>query len=64
VEAVTEPVTLTASQREQLETFLQEKEHAGSVLLRPAANLGGDNVEAVLLDADGEATPAKRVLFP
>jgi hypothetical protein len=34
------------------------------VHLQPAQNLPGGYVEAVLLDADGEPTPAKRILFP
>jgi len=50
-------------QREQLQTFLEEQAHSGSVTLRPAANLGGDNIEAILLDSAGEETPAKRILF-
>jgi hypothetical protein len=41
--------------------FIQEKELTGSVWLRPAANLSGCNVEAVLLDA--EETSKKRLLF-
>jgi hypothetical protein len=56
--------TLTESLIEQLQSFFQEQEHIGSVLLRPAANLGGDNIEAVLLDATGEESNAKRILFP
>jgi hypothetical protein len=56
-------ITLTASQRERLETFLQEREHTGSVVLRPARNLGGDNIEVVLLDVDGEEATSKRILF-
>lgn len=57
-------VTLTESQIEQLQSFLQEQEHIGSLILRPAATLGGDRIEAVLLDAEGEETNAKRILFP
>jgi hypothetical protein len=34
------------------------------VHLQPAQNLPGGYVEAVLLDADGEPTSAKRILFP
>ena len=57
-------IILTASQREQLRTFLEEQDHVGPVDLIPAVNLPGGYVEAVLLDADGEETPTKRVLFP
>ena len=55
---------ITASQIEQLQMFVKEKQHTGQVTLRPAVNLGGDNIEAVLLDSDGEETAAKRILFP
>ena len=55
---------LTDSQLDQLRDFLEEKDHSGSLILRPAATLGDGYVEAVLLDAEGEQTNAKRILFP
>lgn len=57
-------ITLTDSQAKQLTDFLEEKGTGGSVLLRPALNLGSGYVEAVLLDQDGEPTSHKRILFP
>jgi hypothetical protein len=53
---------LTAAQIEQLTAFLQEKQHEGSVLIRKTEYLGA--LEAVLLDGEGNATSAKRLLFP
>ncbi len=55
---------ITASQIDQLLTFLQEQEHTRTDTLRPAVNLGGNNIEAVLLDRDGRETAVKRILYP
>jgi len=58
-------VELTASQRDQLQAFIGEKDTSEErVNLRPAQTLPASYVEAVLLDADGEPTPKKRILFP
>jgi hypothetical protein len=57
-------VELTDSQCEQLQTFLQERDHTGEVDLRPAATLPEGYVEAVLLGEAGVPTPTKRILFP
>jgi hypothetical protein len=57
-------VTLTESQLHQLRDFLEEKDHSGSLALRPAATLGGGHIEAILLDGEGEETADKRILFP
>jgi hypothetical protein len=59
-----ESIVLIDSQLHQLRDFLEEKDHSGSLILRPAATLGGDHIEAVLLDSEGEETPDKRILFP
>ncbi len=64
MEAVTGSVTLTDSQREQLAAFLEERGSTDRYDLRPAANLPEGYVEAVLLDADGNPTATKRILFP
>ena len=56
-------VELTDSRNEQLRTFLEEQ-GSDQFELRPAANLPESYVEAVLLDADGEPTSRKRILFP
>jgi hypothetical protein len=56
---------LTASQRDQLQAFLAEQGFSKDrVRLQPAQTLPESYVEAVLLDADGEPTPKKRILFP
>ena len=56
---------LTDSQREQLRAFLTEQGASEErVRLQPAQTLPASYVEAVLLDADGEPTPQKRILFP
>lgn len=56
---------LTDSQRDQLRAFLDEQEASEDrVSLRPAQTLPSSYVEAVLLDADGKPTSAKRILFP
>ena len=55
---------LTHLQHEQLEAFLEERNHTGEVDLRPAVSLGDGYLEAVLLDAGGDETTAKRILFP
>jgi hypothetical protein len=56
---------LTASQAEQLHKFLEEQDDFdGRVALRLSASLGMGYIEAVLLDADGQETAVKRVLFP
>jgi hypothetical protein len=57
-------ITLTDSQLQQLREFLEEKDHSGAIALRQSPNLGDGYVEAVLLDADGEPTADKRILFP
>ena len=57
-------ITLTDSQLDQLRDFLEEKDHAGSLILQPAVTLGDGYVEAVQLDAEGKPTNAKRMLFP
>jgi hypothetical protein len=57
-------LTLTDSQIKQLNAYIEEKGHAGSIKLRPAPNLGGGYVELILLGIDGEDTASKRVLFP
>lgn len=57
-------ISLTESQVHQLHDFLDEKDHSGSVILRPAVNLGGSNIEVILLDAEGDPTSNKRILFP
>jgi hypothetical protein len=57
-------ITLTDSQLQQLRDFFEEKGHSGSTGLRQSPNLGDGYVEAVLQDAEGEQTNAKRVLFP
>src|SRR5215203_4554020 len=55
-------VELTASQRDQLQAFIGEKDTSEErVNLRPAQTLPASYVEAVLLDADGEPTPKKRI---
>ena len=59
---MSDQLTLTAAQVEQLTAFLQEKQHEGSVLVRKAKHLGA--LEAVLLDGEGNETNAKRLLFP
>jgi hypothetical protein len=56
-------LTLTDSQREQLRAFLEEQ-GADRFELRSAANLPEGYVEAVVLDAEGNETATKRVLFP
>jgi hypothetical protein len=57
-------MSLTASQVRQLVKFVEEQDHDKSILLREAPNLGGGYVELVVLDANGEPTAVKRVLFP
>ncbi len=57
-------ITLTDSQLQQLRAFLEEKDHSGSLILRPAVTLSEGYVEAVLLDPDGQPTSHKRILFP
>jgi hypothetical protein len=58
-------IELTESRRAQLRAFVQEQDASDArVNLRPAQNLAIGYVEAVLLDADGEPTSTKRVLFP
>ena len=57
-------ITLSDSQRDQLRQFRSDHEHTGHVELRPVETLPEGYVEAVILDADGEDTAAKRVLFP
>ena len=57
-------ITLTASQSDQLRTFVEETDFEGRVALRPAANLGAAHVEAILLGNDGRDTSKKRILFP
>jgi hypothetical protein len=54
---------LTDSQDEQLRAFLEEQ-GTDRYDLRQPASLPEGYVEAVLLDADGEETATKRVLFP
>ena len=56
---------LTDSQRSQLRTNLGEQDASENrVKLQPAQTLPSSYVEAVLLDADGEPTSTKRILFP
>jgi hypothetical protein len=57
-------IILTNSQLDQLAEYRREKGERQSVLLRPAQSLGSGYVEAVVLDADGELTSVKRILFP
>jgi hypothetical protein len=58
-------ITRTDSQLGQLEAYRYEKKGDGlSVLLCANPNLGSGYIEAILLDADGEPTADKRVLFP
>ena len=58
-------IALTDSQLGQLEAYRYEKKGDGlSVLLCANPNLGSDYIEAILLDANGEPTADKRVLFP
>ena len=57
-------IVLTDSQLHQLRDFLEEKDHSGSIALRQSPNLGDGYLEAVLLDATGEETTDKRILFP
>jgi hypothetical protein len=55
---------LTDSQHEQLRAFLAEQDASeDQVTLQPAQTLPASYVEAVLLDADGEPTRHKRILF-
>jgi hypothetical protein len=56
---VTDAVSLTDSQADQLRTFLQEHEHRAEVDLRPVPTLPEGYIEAVLLDSAGEETAAK-----
>jgi hypothetical protein len=57
-------ITLTESQLAQLEAYRYEKKGDGlRVLLCANPNLGSGYIEAILLDADGEPTADKRVLF-
>lgn len=44
--------------------FLEERKHDGEVDLQPSPNLPERYVEAVLLDAEGDETAVKRILFP
>ena len=56
---------LTDSQRDLLRAFLEEKGVSEErVWLQPAQTLPESYIEAVLLDADGKPTNAKRILFP
>jgi hypothetical protein len=58
-------LNLTDSQRDQLEAFLAEQDASEDrVTLQPAQTLPESYIEAVLLDADGEPTRHKRILFP
>jgi hypothetical protein len=56
---MSDQLTLTAAQAEQLTAFLREKEHEGAVLVRKAEYLGA--LEALLLDDEGNETSAKRL---
>jgi hypothetical protein len=59
------PINLTGSQLEQMTKFIAEQQAQDkSVRLQPAPKLGSGYFELVILDEDGEATAAKRVLFP
>ena len=56
---------LTDSQHEQLRAFLTEQDASEDrVTLQPAQTLPESYIEAVLLDAGGEPTRHKRILFP
>jgi hypothetical protein len=57
-------IPLIDSQLQQCRTFLEEKDHSGSLILRPALTLGEGYVEVILLDADGEPTPRSESSFP
>jgi hypothetical protein len=58
-------VELTDSQHEQLRAFLTEQDASEDrVTLQPAQTLLESYIEAVLLDAGGEPTRHKRILFP
>jgi hypothetical protein len=54
-------IPLTASQVEQLNAFLKEKDHKTSLVLRESKTLGA--VEVELVDANGKRAPT-RLLFP
>ncbi len=58
-------IELTTSQRDQLQGLLAEQ-HASEDRgrLQPAQILPASYVEAILLDAEGEPTSTKRILFP
>jgi hypothetical protein len=58
-------ITVTDSQAQQLRAFLEEQDASEDrVSSQPAQTRPASYVEAVLLDADGESTPKKRILFP
>ena len=58
-------LSLTPSQLAQLDDFRTERKGIErTVRLREAPNLGSGYIEAVLLDAEGEETTDKRILFP
>jgi hypothetical protein len=63
-------IRLTESQVRQLMEFYdrhgidKETEFGESILIRSAPNLGSGYLEVVALDADGQPTSEKRVLFP